>query len=90
MIKFNDKTNLKNYRPIALLCNFAEITADTLTTVLYYHVKSFIIPEQHGFVKSRSTTTNLLEFTQHVSKASDNKSQVNAIYIQIQVRHFIE
>ncbi|XP_063931794.1 uncharacterized protein LOC135143785 [Zophobas morio] len=42
-----------------------------------------IIPEQHGFVKGRSTMTNLCEFTQYVSNALDRRLQVDTIYTDL-------
>jgi len=39
-----------------------------------------ISPYQHGFVKHRSTTTNLLEFFSLVIKGFKNKMQIDVVY----------
>lgn len=47
---------------------------------LYFHCKSLISSNQHGFVKKRSTVTNLLEFTNFVISEISKGNQVDAIY----------
>lgn len=49
--------------------------------ILSMHISSQIIPEEHGFIKGRSTVSNLCEFTHVVSAALDNRLQMDAIYI---------
>nr|XP_049696601.1 uncharacterized protein LOC110382412 [Helicoverpa armigera] len=43
-----------------------------------------IIPEQHGFVQRRSTTTNLMIFTNHLFENMDQRVQVDAVYTDFQ------
>lgn len=46
-----------------------------------YPVLSVSIPvEQHGFIKERSTTTNLAVFVDHVLNGMDGGSQVDVVY----------
>ncbi|MGZ7310529.1 reverse transcriptase domain-containing protein, partial [Streptococcus pyogenes] len=45
-----------------------------------FSVKQFICPNQHGFVKSRSTVTNLSLFVNFCYNSFSNKSQVHTIY----------
>jgi hypothetical protein len=51
--------------------------------VMYSHVSHKIVPEQHGFIKGRYTVTNLVDFTQFVSKALDKRLQVDVIYTDL-------
>ena len=51
-----------------------------LVSSLQHLCKSIISPSQHGFVKGRSTTTNLLEFTSLVNDAFSEKKQTDVIY----------
>jgi hypothetical protein len=51
--------------------------------VMYSHVSHKIVPEQHGFIKDRYTVTNLVDFTQFVSKALDKRLQVAVIYTDL-------
>lgn len=39
-----------------------------------------LIPQQHGFVKKRSTTTNLLLYTNYLFENLDNRVQVDSVY----------
>ena len=48
--------------------------------VLYSHFLLQVINEQHGFVKGRSTCTNLCEFSQIVLNSLANRMQVDIIY----------
>lgn len=46
----------------------------------YPLVNGYITPRQHGFIPKRLTVTNLMEFTQFVSKIIDKGGQVDVIY----------
>jgi hypothetical protein len=61
VFKSGSKTDVSNYRPIALICNFAKIFERLLAKILCRHIAPYIVNEQHGFVKGKSTCTNLLE-----------------------------
>jgi len=51
-----------------------------ITSQLQHLCSSLISPCQHGFVKRRSTTTNLLEFTSFVLDGFNKKLQTDVIY----------
>lgn len=80
VFKKGSKNSIENYRPIALICNFAKVFEILLHDVIFNHVKNSISPSQHGFFKKRSTTTNLSMFTQYVSDAMDSKCQIDVVY----------
>lgn len=80
ILKDGNPSDIKNYRPIAILSNFAKVFEMTVYTILFSKVRNFISPNQHGFVTSRSTLTNLAEFTQFVSSNIDNRGQVDVVY----------
>jgi hypothetical protein len=83
IFKSGDKSDIKNYRQIALLSNFAKVFESVLSSILYSHVIGKISPEQHGFIKGRSTASNLFEFSQFVSNALDKRQQVDVIYTDL-------
>ncbi|XP_063915734.1 uncharacterized protein LOC135131813 [Zophobas morio] len=83
VFKAGDKANIVNYRPIALISNYAKLFECIMSDFLYTHCISTIALEQHGFIKGRSTLTNLCEFTEYVSLALDNRFQVDAIYTDL-------
>lgn len=47
---------------------------------IYPILHNTIIPEQHGFVKRRSTTSNLTVFTTNLFECMDSRVQVDAVY----------
>lgn len=71
---------IDNYRGISILCCVAKVFESLVHGALYTAAQPFISEYQHGFVKKRSTTTNLMTFTNFVSNAFRNKAQVDAIY----------
>ena len=48
---------------------------------LYNHVHNTISGNQHGFVKCRSTASNLACYLDSISEAIDNKKQVDSVYL---------
>mgnify|MGYP005980603449 CR=1 FL=1 len=94
VLKKGDKADVKNYRPISLLCNFAKIFEGILYKHIYSAVKVYISPSQHGFMDKRSTITNLVCFTQFTSEAIDDRKQVDVVYLDFlkafdQIDHYI-
>ena len=71
---------LDNYRPIAILSNFAKVFEQVLYGRIYENVRSYISPNQHGFMSGRSTITNLAVLTQELCVTIDNCSQMDVIY----------
>ncbi|KAG6442559.1 hypothetical protein O3G_MSEX002405 [Manduca sexta] len=75
------KEDVCNYRPISILNCFAKVFESLVYKHLYYHFKQIISIKQHGFVNSKSTTTNLLTYTNVLCKVFCVKGQVDSIYI---------
>ena len=74
--------DVKSYRPISLLSNFAKIFERLLNKKLYSHFENFIHPEQHGFVKNKSTITALESIINtSLSRKSSYKTAIIAIDI---------
>ncbi|KAK9496777.1 hypothetical protein O3M35_012971 [Rhynocoris fuscipes] len=79
VFKCGSRDNVKNYRPISMLCPIAKVF-DSLVYDLIYPLTSSIIPEQHGFVKNRSTTTNLLIYQTTIFNACNENFIVDSIH----------
>lgn len=83
IFKSGNKQSLLNYRPISLTSTCSKL----LEHIVYSHVSeylecnSIICPQQHGFRRHFSTTTQLLEFTHDIATTLNNKGQVDAIFI---------
>lgn len=80
VFKKGDAAEITNYRPIAILSNFAKVFEQVLYTSIYTNTRSFISSKQHGFMSGRSTVTNLACFTQYVCEVLDGQGQVDVVY----------
>ena len=81
--KKGDKTNPYNYRPISLTCalyrTFERILAKHI--VEFLHKKNFFSNEQFGFLKNRSTSTQLLTVLDEFYLAIEKGEKVDVVYI---------
>ena len=84
IFKSGDKSQVKNYRPISLLC----IVSKVLEHLIYSKVSKFIIDNnilchhQFGFRQHHSTTQQLLIFLSNINDALDNNcSKCDVIYL---------
>lgn len=88
--KKGSTADIENYRGIAIQSCIPKIFDRILTRMLYDSIGPIIDSSQHGFMKGKSTTTNLLEITQFLHENS--KNQVDVIYFDFskafdKVRH---
>lgn len=81
--KNGSRSDVENYRPITIICNFPKVLEIILHNSLYNHVKNTIDEHQHGFMKGRSTSTNLVCISQFIANTLDNHSQVDVIYTDL-------
>jgi hypothetical protein len=81
--KKDDRSEITNYRPIALISNFAKVFEYVLYNSSLHYVSHKLSPNQHGFTKCRSTETNLVSISQYLSDALDNHSQVDVVYTDL-------
>ncbi|CAH2088805.1 unnamed protein product [Euphydryas editha] len=71
---------IANYRPISILSTFAKIFESLVCPYVQHHLKLYLSEDQHGFVGRRSTTTNLLGFTESLVQSIDSGEQYDVIY----------
>ncbi|XP_063917329.1 uncharacterized protein LOC135133030 [Zophobas morio] len=81
VLKKGDSTEIENYRPISLICNFAKIFETVLYKSIYPCIKHLISDHQHGFIEQRSTVSNLACISQVTASAIDNHGQLDVIYM---------
>lgn len=74
------KNDIKNYRAISKMSQLGKVFEKMVTDVLFLTFKSVIIPEQHGFFRGKSTSTNLVTFSEYVHRSIDSHEQVDVIY----------
>ena len=80
LYKSGAKNDVKNYRPIAMLSCIPKIFEGIITDVITFNVKSIISHDQHGFIRGRSTTTNLLEFVTYCFDGFNDRVQVDCVF----------
>lgn len=80
IFKKGDKSDISNFRAISIICNFAKVLEILLHEIIYNDVNKKISIHQHGFMKGRSTTTNLLCVTQYICEILDDQSQADVVY----------
>ncbi|XP_031634226.1 uncharacterized protein LOC116347671 [Contarinia nasturtii] len=81
--KNGDINNVQNYRGVALQCITAKILDSIVTDHLNLYLKNIVHESQHGFIKNRSTITNLVEFTSKTIINMGRRYQTDAIYLDI-------
>lgn len=63
----------QNYRGVALPCVISKLFDSIMTQHLNVRITNILDDSQHGFVKGRSTTTNLAEFLSCVQSTSTSQ-----------------
>lgn len=80
IFKAGRRNDIRNYRGIAKLSIIPKLFEKLVYDQLYDQVGNFISDYQHGFMKRKSTSTNLLEFTSSAIKRIEKGSQIDTIY----------
>jgi hypothetical protein len=81
--KKGDKLNPNNYRPISLTCLAVKLMEGVINDEIrqFLDKNHVIVDQQHGFMRRRSTVTNLLACVKVWSKNLDNGEPVDIIYL---------
>ena len=83
LFKKGIKTNPLNYRPVSLTSVVGKVFETLIRDVLVKHASenAIINIQQHGFMKKKSTLTNLLEYLEALTKANDQHIPVDVNYL---------
>jgi len=81
--KKGNKNLISNYRPITKLNSIPKLFELLVYDSIYDICSKFLAPNQHGFVKNRSTITNLVNFTSSTIKHIENGQEVDVIYTDL-------
>ena len=80
ILKKGDPTDLKNYRPISLLCTLSKV----LESIVYNKVIDFLGPQiscqQFGFMKKRSCLSQVLSFLADIHHFLENRTYTDVVY----------
>lgn len=77
--KKGSRSEIVNYKPISKLCIIAKIFELIIYNQVYAALQNSFHPSQHGFLRGRSTVSNLVIFNDFLTEAMDNGHQVDVI-----------
>lgn len=80
IFKSGKKSEINNYRPVAIICTPSKIFESILYKYIFSHISEVIDRDQHGFMPRRSTETNLTSFLHKINKSIDSNKQVDVIF----------
>lgn len=80
VFKSGDRSRCENYRPVSILSCLAKLFESLVYDTLFYHIEPLLSPRQHGFIRGRSTTSNLLEYKHYLCSAFAKTSQADSVY----------
>ena len=83
VLKKGSKNVGLNYRPISILCAVSKVLELILYERLYACVENSLSVYQHGFIRRRSTVSNLATYINYIAKSLENRSSVHAIYFDL-------
>jgi Reverse transcriptase (RNA-dependent DNA polymerase) len=78
--KSGGRSNIANYRGIAILSTIPKLFEKIVCDKLYEVLSLNFHDEQHGFMKNRSINSNLMIYTKIIFEAMENGSQIDSIY----------
>ena len=81
--KSGSTNDVKNYRPISILNKLSLIFERLLFNFIYPKIQKKISSRQHGFMKKRSTTSQLLHYVNLLYSLQDTNTACLAIYFDI-------
>ena len=84
--KRDDKSNCNNYRPISLISNLSKIIEKIVYSRLYLFLEQeeLLYSRQFGFRNNHSTTDDLIDITEKIREACDNKLYSCCIFLDLQ------
>jgi hypothetical protein len=80
IFKSGKRCDIKNYRGISILSSLPKLFELIVCDYLYFNVKSLFSSKQHGFIRKRSTTTNLLSLSNQVLNAFESRMQFDVVF----------
>ena len=81
VFKKGNKEEVVNYRPISLLSLVSKIAERCVLAHFYSFIAGNIYPLQHGFVKGRSTITQLLDTVHRITNVIDQGVQTDVAFL---------
>ena len=80
--KAGDRSLIKNYRPISLLCSLSKVLEKLVfNNIIEFVTDNVVNVSQFGFLRKRSCIQQLLIFVDYIQSNLVDGSQVDAIYL---------
>jgi hypothetical protein len=81
--KKGSTTDTSSYRPISLIPTFSKIFEKIVLHRLLCHLENnhLLTLQQHGFLKGRSTTTALIQLTEHIIDQLEEGCLVTSLFL---------
>ena len=85
LYKAGEKNLFTNYRPVSLLSQFSKILGKILSKRLDKYIDKFSLlnDSQYGFRSEKSTALALMELTEEISSAMDEKMYTVGVFIDL-------
>jgi hypothetical protein len=81
IFKKKDKVSVENYRGVSLHSTVSKVMERCVHNQIYPLLESMISPAQHGFIRGRSTGTQLVQFFDKIGSTLDAGGQTDVIYL---------
>ena len=81
VFKREDPTLATNYTPISLVCTLSKVLERCVHNHSYQHLEPHIYQMQYGFIRGKSTTTQLLEVYHEILESVASGNEVDVIYL---------
>ena len=78
--KKGSKANVENYRPISLTCIVMKVMERIVRDELMMKCGHLVDPRQHGFLKDKSCTTQLVDFCDSLALSLNSNIRSDVIY----------
>ena len=78
--KSGNKSDVTNYRAISKFSLISKLLEMIVSNKITPKIQGILAESQHGFVKGRSTVTNLLVYEQALIESLEAKHQIDSIY----------
>jgi len=81
--KSGNKADIANYRGITKLSAIPKLFEQVLTVQISFNLQRCVSPSQHGFLKGKSTVTNLLYFVSIVLEGFSKGLRTDTLYTDL-------
>lgn len=78
--KSGTRSNVANYRPVCIQSSIAKLFEKIILPQVTFTFKNVISTKQHGFIKGRSTSTNLYTYVEYILNNMNQGFDVHALY----------